>query len=514
MSQAGQGAVLLAVALSLVGCAPQQSEPIPATSDTPTQPVVTEAPPLEASDIPAGFEDWYNQAVDWGPCERDFDCAQITAPLSWDDPDAGSINLKLIRHAATGTKIGTLLVNPGGPGGSGLGFLPYAYPEFGKPVKDAYDVMSFDPRGVGESTPIVCLDDAGKDEFISADFDDDEAGREAMAAANAAWGQACYENTGPLLATVDTMSAARDMDLMRHLVGDPKLNYLGFSYGTQLGATYAGIFPERVGRLVLDGAIDLTLTADEMSFGQAVGFETALRNFVADCPNRDTCQLQGTVDDALAEIAGLLARTKGHPLPTRQPARTLNRTLAFYGIALALYDNESWPYLDRALNEAFQGNGDTLLFLADFYNDRNPDGTFSSNSTEAFQAIGCVDSRGTEDPAEMDALAAEVMAAAPTVGEFFTYGGLVCRDWPVPLAPGSFDLHAAGAPPILVIGTTNDPATPFSWAEGLANTLDSGVLLIYDGEGHTAYTRSNACIADTVDEFLVDDIVPPAGKRC
>jgi len=152
--------------------------------------------------------------------------------------------------------------------------------------------------------------------------------------------------------------------------------------------------------------------------------------------------------------------------------------------------------------------------LADYYNDREDDGSFTSNSTEAFQAIGCVDDRATEDPAEMARLADEIIAAAPTVGNFFTYGGLVCRDWPVPVAPGSFDLHAAGAPPILVIGTTNDPATPYDWAVGLANTLDSGVLLTYDGEGHTAYIRSNACIADTVDELLVADIVPPNGKRC
>jgi len=526
-----------ALVLALPGCGslftPQLQAPLlpSVTSPTPTaRPTATELPTptptltapspssthLDDSDIPAGFEQWYHQQVEWTPSTtRGFEEATISAPLSWRDPTAGSIELALIRRPASGEKLGSLLTNPGGPGQAGIEFLTAIFTEFGDPVKRSYDLIGFDPRGVGASTPIFCLDDAAKDAFISADFPDDAAGREAMAAANAAFGEACYENTGELLANVDTMSAARDMDLIRHLLDDEKLNYLGFSYGTQLGATYAGLFPQRVGRMVLDGAIDLTLTPDEQSLGQAIGFETALRNYVTDCQAGRNCPLTGSVDDGLAQIHNLLQRLQTSPLPTSQSGRSVNRTLAFYGIALPLYDQEMWPYLSMALNEALNlGTGDVLLFLADFYNDRNDDGTFNGNSTEAFQSIGCVDARATEDPGEMDRLAEELRQAAPTVGEFFTYGGLVCRDWPVPVAPGSFDLHAAGAPPILVIGTTNDPATPYEWAVGLANTLDSGVLLTYEGEGHTAYTRSNVCIGDTVDQFLVDGIVPPYGKTC
>ena len=523
----GMFTAALVMVLVLPGCStmftpnlaapPNLNSPPPAIIVTPV-PEQTQAEVL-VGDVPAGFEQWYAQTVHWERCENGFECATISAPLSWHDAAAGSIELAITRHQASGQRIGALLTNPGGPGQPGIGFAQDAYAQFGASVRQAFDIVGFDPRGVGESTPIICMDDEGKDAFISADFPDTDEGREAMAQANAEWGQACYENTGEFLANVDTMSAARDMDLIRHLLGDSHLNYIGFSYGTQLGATYAGLFPQRVGRMVLDGAIDTTLTADELSLGQAIGFETALRNFVTECQTNHfdtagTCPLTGSVDDGMRKIAQLLDRLQTHPLTTAS-GREVNRTLAFYGVALPLYDQASWPFLAMAIDEAEnQNSGDILLMLADYYNDREDDGSFTSNSTEAFQAIGCVDDRATEDPAEMARLADEIIAAAPTVGNFFTYGGLVCRDWPVPVAPGSFDLHAAGAPPILVIGTTNDPATPYDWAVGLANTLDSGVLLTYDGEGHTAYIRSNACIADTVDELLVADIVPPNGKRC
>jgi len=514
----------LALVLTLTGCVPgggPVDTPSPAAEPTETVTVVPaeptapeEAAPLGVDDIPAGFEQWYGQSVDWTTCNETFECATISAPLNWHDAQAGSINLELVRQRASGHKIGSLLVNPGGPGASGVDFLVSAAESFGQPVQEAFDLVGFDPRGVGSSSPVYCLDDAGVDEFISLDFPDTDAGREQMAAASAAWGQACYENTGELLGNVDTMSAARDMDLIRHLVGDSALNYLGFSYGTQLGATYAGLFPERVGRMVLDGALDITLDADQLSLGQAVGFENALRNYVTYCQSESGCPLTGSVDDGMQQISDLLNRAFEHPL-TSSSGRPVNRTLVFYGIAFALYDQESWPYLTVALNEAITENrGDFLLLMADIYNDRNPDGTFASNTTEAFIAVNCVDDRGTSDPAQMAAKAAEIIAAAPTMGNFFTYGGLSCRDWPVPVAPGSFDQHAAGAPPILVIGTTNDPATPYEWAVALADTLDSGVLLTYEGEGHTAYLRSNECIADTVDDFLVNDVVPATGRRC
>lgn len=210
----------------------------------------------------------------------------------------------------------------------------------------------------------------------------------------------------------------------------------------------------------------------------------------------------------------MLDRALTDPYPTSSNRR-VTRNLAFYGVAVTLYDQGSWPALTQALEEVLtSGTGDTLLYLADFYNDRDPDGTFANNSAEAFRAVGCLDSRGTTDVAEMRAQVAEIEKVAPTVGTFFGFSGLVCSDWPVPPVAQEFDLHAVGAPPIVVIGTTNDPATPYAWAQALADTFDSGVLVTYDGEGHTAYARSNDCILDAVDDFLVDGVVPADGLRC
>jgi pimeloyl-ACP methyl ester carboxylesterase len=471
--------------------------------------------PSATAGAPTGFEEFYGQTVDWKDCGTGFECATISAPLSWQDADAGSIDLALKQHTATGTRQGALLVNPGGPGGSGIEFVSAAAQMVGQRVQDAFDIVGFDPRGVGESTPVTCFDDARKDASLTMDFDQDtDEGLAAMAAEAAAWGAACAENTGALLGTVDTQSAARDMDLIRALLGQDKLDYLGYSYGTQLGATYAGLFPDRVGSMVLDGAIDITLDADQASAGQAAGFERALRNYVTDCQGGSDCPLTGSVDDGLRAIRGVLDKAFTDPYPTSSNRR-VTRTLAFYGIAVTLYDQNSWPALTQALDEVLtRGTGDTLLYLADFYNDRNDDGTFANNSAEAFRAVGCLDSRGTTDIAEMRAQVAQIEEVAPTVGTFFGFSGLTCSDWPYPVAPQEFDLHATGAPPIVVIGTTNDPATPYAWAQALADTLDSGILLTFDGEGHTAYGRSNDCIGDAVDDFLVDGVAPADGTRC
>ncbi|WP_265520369.1 alpha/beta hydrolase [Oerskovia flava] len=498
----------LAVVLALGACT------APPKVQTPADEANSSSAPGTGDGAPAGYEDYYTQSLDWTDCGGGFECTTVRAPLSWQDPDAGDIDLSVKRMPAGGEKIGSLLTNPGGPGGSGLEFIDAAISSFGDPVTEAYDVIGFDPRGVGESTPVECFDDARKDESLSRDFPYTAEGIEPRAEELAAWGEACAERSGDLLANVDTQSAARDMDMMRAVLGDEKLNYLGYSYGTQLGATYAGLFPERAGRLVLDGAIDTTLTSDEVGAQQAVGFENALRAYVTDCQGGAGCPLSGSVDDGMAQIRDLLDRAFDNPLPTTGERR-VTQTLAFYGVAVTLYNDGNWFLLTQALTEVFEdGVADTLLFLADFYNDRNPDGSFSSNSAEAFRAVNCLDDRGNPDPDFMAAQLEEIEAAAPTMGTFFGYGGLTCADWPVPQVEQEFDLAAAGADPILVIGTTNDPATPYVWSEGLAETLDSGVLVTWEGEGHTAYGRANDCLEDAVDAFLVDGTVPEDGLTC
>nr|WP_286219376.1 alpha/beta hydrolase [Paraoerskovia sediminicola] len=502
------------IATVLAGCTPGDPSAEPeATSASPQSPGDGGEGAPSGTGAPEGFESYYEQQIDWSGCEGGFECATVAVPISWDEPESGSMDLELKQLPASGDREGSLLVNPGGPGASGIEFVEGAEGRFGEPVLDAYDVVGFDPRGVGASSPIVCFDDARKDESLSKDFPETEAGLEGAQAELRAWGEACAENTGPQLATVDTQSAARDMDMLRSALGEDELDYLGFSYGTKLGATYAGLFPERVGRLVLDGALDPTTSSADVSAQQAVGFENALRAYVEDCQSGE-CPLTGSVDDGMQQIRTLLDEALDRPFPTDSD-RDLTQTLMFYGIALPLYSQGNWPLLTQALDEiTTTGEGTTFLYLADFYNDRNPDGTFANNSAEAFRAINCLDDSGNPDMAFMDAQAEEIEAAAPTVGEFFTYDGLTCADWPVPEVEQDFDASAAGAPPILVVGTTNDPATPYAWAESLAGTLDSGTLLTYEGEGHTAYGSSNDCVSGAVDAFLVDGTVPEVGTTC
>ena len=498
---------VVAALLVVAGC----TADAPAKDQTPAD----QAPTASGSGAPEGFEKHYSQDIVWTECRTEFECATVSAPLSWSDPDAGEIELSIMRTRATGDKIGSLLINPGGPGGSGVDYLEAAAGTFGDRLLEAYDVVGFDPRGVRDSTEVECYDDAEKDRYLSEDFDrSTDEGLAAARESSAAWAEACAENTGELLGNVDTQSAAKDMDMLRAALGDDQLHYLGASYGTSLGATYAGLFPERTGRLVLDGAIDPRIDSAEMSAGQAVGFENALRAYVADCQGGPDCPLTGSVDDGMQQVRDVLDQALDRPYPTDSD-REVTQTLAFYGVAVTLYDEQNWSLLTQALEEAIdQRTGTMLLFLADFYNDRNADGSFSTNSTEAFTAVNCLDGRSDPDVEAMRAEAAEIEAAAPTVGTFFSYGGITCADWPYPVAEQEYDVAAPDAAPIVVVGTTNDPATPYVWAEGMAEALDTSVLVTYEGEGHTAYGRSNSCIDNALEDYLVDGTVPEDGLTC
>lgn len=466
----------------------------------------------------AGLEQFYDQSVEWSSCGS-YECAWVQAPLDWDDPAAGAIELALQRAQATGSteqRIGSLLINPGGPGSSGIDFLDYLVTgTIGDRVRDAYDVVAFDPRGVGQSTAISCGDDATLDAYFTTDVplenqDDVDAAREMVRE----FGETCLADTGPLLGNVDTVSAARDMDLMRAVLGEDELYYLGFSYGTFLGATYAELYPENVGRLVLDGALDPSISGDELSIGQAIGFENALRAYVEDCQAGPSCPLSGGVDSGLQQLARIVDRIEAEPIDAGG-GQTVNGTLAFYGIIVTLYDDASWSLLTMALQEVVtSGTGETLLHLANFYLDRTPDGRYTTNSMQAFTAINCLDYPPvSRDYDEMVAFAEEVAEVAPTFGRDFGMA-VGCEAWPVAATGTRGPIHAAGAAPIVVIGTTGDPATPYEWSVELADQLESGVLVSWDGEGHTAYGRAGACVTDAVEDYLVDGVVPEDGLRC
>lgn len=513
----GAASALLVVGLVLAGCTPAPTKH--RTSPTGNASRTLSAP---ATPVPADLTRFYSQTVQWKGCSgvaapqgETAQCGTVTVPLDWAQPAGPTIDLAVARLKAKGSDtVGSILVNPGGPGASAVDFLETAGTVVSAEVRDEYDLVAFDPRGVQRSAPVKCYDGPQMDKLVSADFDlSTDAGVQAQEKAWADFGAACAQNTGAVLGHVDTISSAKDMDVVRSAVGDVTLDYLGYSYGTKLGATYAALFPKTVGRMVLDSALDPTLDADAVAAGQAAGFESALRAYVTDCLGGKGCPLTGDVDTAMKEIAGLLTHTHTTPLPTGTPRR-LTAPLAFTGIAYPLYSQKAWPMLTQALTAAVKGDGSGLLQLADAYYDRSSDGRYTTNTTEAFTAIGCLDSRGSSDLATMRTQAAAIKQAAPTVGDFFAYSGTTCASWPVPQVTDLTDYSAKGAPPIVVIGTTNDPATPYVWAQKMASTLSSGVLLTHVGEGHGAYGLSNSCVQNAVDDYFLDGTAPKAGTRC
>lgn len=499
-------AIAAVTALTLTGCV---------TWFLPSKTSSTSTPAPEQ--VAAALRPFYTQKLVWHDCAQGKQCTTAKAPLDWKHPSAGEIDLALIRQQATGTKQGSLLVNPGGPGGSGYDFVKdsvnYATD---KTLQSHFDIVGFDPRGVGRSTAVKCYDAAQMDDYLYG-ITPGRRGSDAWIAENVTmskeFGSACAKNTGALLDHVDTVSAARDLDLLRAVLGDKKLNYLGYSYGTYLGAVYAGLYPGKTGRLVLDGALDPAASNFDVTKVQAEGFESALRAYLAQCLTQKDCPFSGTVDDGMATISRLLASVEASPI-RNSDGRELGANTLVTAIIYPLYDATAWSYLNSMFTDVMKGSARIAFTLADGYNSRNSDGTYSDNSTEAFMAINCLDYSYDDDPATMRAQAQELAQAAPVIGPYMAYGDIGCANWPYKTTVQRGPIAAAGSAPILVVGTTNDPATPYVWAKDLASELENGHLLTYKGEGHTAYNKSNSCVNDAVDSFLVDGTIPPKGTTC
>jgi len=442
-------------------------------------------------------------------------CAKIAVPLDYENPDGRSISLSVLKVPATDSqqRIGSLVVNPGGPGGSGVDYAANASTYFGAEVRAAFDIVGFDPRGVAGSTPITCLTDQEMDAYIASDPDPDTP-REAEQsdALLRDFGEGCLRRSGDLTRHVSTEEAARDMDVLRALLDEDKLSYFGASYGTFLGATYADLFPERVGRMVLDGAIDPSEDAVQTSLVQAKGFQTALDAYVAHCVDGGSCFLGNSVEEGLRTIEDFLDRLDKQPIPG-EGDRVLTEGLAVLGIWLPLYNRDYWSILDAALKSGLAGNGAGLLVLADSYVSRGPNG-YTDNSTEALYAGNCLDHGESVTAAEAQRLEPRFGKVSPTFGRIFAFRLTGCGSWPVHSGKKPHELTAPGAAPILVVGTSRDPATPLSWAEALADQLQSGVLVRRDGDGHTGYGAGNPCVDDTVERYLVSGDVPQGDVDC
>lgn len=468
-----------------------------------------------ADDAPEGLEEFYGQELDWAGCEGSFECATLTVPLDYTQPQGQTIDLALLRAPASETAQGSLLVNPGGPGASGVDYAQMAGMIISADVRAVYDVVGFDPRGVARSAPITCFTDEEMDTFLGADpSPEDEAEIEAGRELRRDFATACGDNAPDLVGHLSTVEAARDIDVLRAALGQESLNYLGASYGTFLGTTYATLFPDKVGRLVLDGAIDPTITGLEMGLGQAEGFERATRSYVEDCVAGGDCVLGDDVDSAMARIPEFLDELDAQPIPVRGDVVTeLTEGWGMYGIIVAMYDQAGWPLLSQAFGQAFDGDGTMLMFLANLYASRSSDGTYDGNGMQAIYAVNCLDRPASEEELDAEEVLAQFQEVSPTWGRYLAGDG-ACEFWPAQAQETIEDYSAAGAAPIVVIGTTRDPATPYEWAQSLAEILDPGVLISYDGDGHTAYGRSNACVDDAVDAYLIDGTVPEDGLSC
>ncbi len=509
------GAVATGLVLAGHGEEPTASTATPGGSPSPmpSDPAAADVAPDPA------LADFYAQQLDWGPCDDPtqtdpIECATLRAPVDYAEPDASTIDLALLRVPASDDPIASMVVNPGGPGAPGTSYAAAATQVFGRALTAHLDVVGFDPRGTGGSDPVDCLDDEQLDDYVAQDPDPDTVAEgAALEQAQRDFFAGCVARSGPLLGHVTTVEAARDLDLLRSALGESRLTYFGASYGTKLGATYAELFPDRVGRLVLDGAVDVSLSSRELSLGQAGGFETALRAYVSRCTDEiDGCFLGDSLEQGLGTITTLLDEIEADPLPTGD-GRDLTVGRAFYGVVAPLYNRDYWPLLDQSLRTALAGDGTGLLTLADAYSSRGPDG-YTDNSLEALYAINCLDDPAAVGAAEVPEAVPAFQEVSPTFGEVFAWGLVGCEGIQVRRSEPEPEIDAAGAAPILVVGTTRDPATPYEWAVSLADQLDSGVLLTRDGDGHTGYGAGNACVDTTVEDYLLSGTVPEDGRRC
>lgn len=447
----------------------------------------------------------------WVPCGGEgYQCAALQVPRDHDRPREGTIELALARLPARGTRMGALLWNPGGPGASAIDYLPVLASFVGDDILQRFDLVAFDPRGIGASTPLDCH--ARLQALYAADpSPDDDAEWDALNAASQAFASDCASKHGALLPHLSTIDVARDLDDVRAALGDEKLNYLGFSYGAELGAWYADLFASRVRALVLDGPRDLSASAIESDLAQARGFERALASYFDWCNERPSrCAWTGGQTPASA-FAALSARVEAAPLPAPHADRAAGPGEFISGVIFTLYGGEEgWQLLSDTLLAATQGDGSDLVFNTDAYLERDVDSGEYSNITEANYAVNCLDTPALS-PTELRTQEARFRSEAPNFGSRVFSSQLVCAHWPV--KGGAQQVPAGRNASILMLGTTGDPATPYSGAQAMATRL-SARLFTYEGEGHTAYARGVPCVDAVVERYLLEGVLPDVGARC
>lgn len=458
----------------------------------------TSAPiaPLPTEPEPTTPDTGYVPDLDWTSCGR-AQCAEVVVPLDHDEPAGETIELFVKRLPALGDRIGALFFNFGGPGGGAADLVE----AFGVPaaIRARFDIVGMDPRGVGRSTPLGCGIDPrtlyGVDPTIEDDIDADT-----LISISERYAADCEEQAGELLPHVGTRDVARDMDLLRAAMGDETISYVGYSYGTSIGQAYAEEFPDRVRGMILDGVVDTAPSGIDVAVEQALGFEAALARWAIACNSRETC----TLTDPIGAVDLVLARAE-EGIASSDDRRALGPGEAAVGLAYPLYDQRLWPALDQAVASAVDGDGGPMVDLADRY----------ANLVDfsIYFAVSCLDSSWPRDTDTFLARAEAAGDVAPRFGEAIVNDYIRCAVWPTSPEPLGA-ISAPGTEPILVVSTTGDPATPYENGVRVAERLEAGVLLTYDGDGHTIVFQGSGCVDDIAIDYLIDGTVPADGTVC
>ena len=490
------GAVLMA------SCSSGSS--VTSTSDSSPQATESTAPAF----LPSSFT--------WSECENAepdsiVTCSILEVPYDYEDPAIGSFSLFVKKRSVEdpAKRIGSLLVNPGGPGFGGSSLADDAYYYFSSDLLERFDIIAWDPRGTGESTPAVdCVDTY--DEYFGLDSPPDNNEEiQALIDASQQFNDECLARSGEILPYISTESSARDMNSIRLALGEDKISYLGFSYGSELGATWTTLFPDTVRAAVLDGAVDPDSNSTDEGKSQAKGFEQQLTAFLEQCSARVSCKFHNK-GNAEAAFDKLIADLDANPLVVSSDRTPVTQGVAYTAIAQAMYSDFYWPQLEAALKSAQLGDGSGLLSLYDQYFQRQDDGTYG-NELEAFLSISCLDDPGATSVEEVNSKVDEFVAIAPRLGANFAYG-YSCALWPIPPAP-RVEITGKGAGPIVVVGTTGDAATPLESTRKMAKKLEQGILIVVSANQHTGY-GANACVTKAVDGYLIDLVVPQNELTC
>jgi len=476
-----------------------------------TSPAVTPVVPSVMPTPPADLSAFYSQPARWHNCGN-ADCMTVTVPVDYSKPGGTTIELDVSRVSTGEGDLGSLFVNPGGPGGSAFDYAKFAEGVVSPDVLQHYDLIGVDPRGVAHSSPLECLTDEQKDTLVATDSTPDTPQEiTALEKVSAGLRDGCAASGSALHGRMGTADAARDLDIVRAVVGDPAFNYLGKSYGTYLGEVYAELFPSTVGRMVLDGVLPASTDLVETTRVQAVALEQELRNFAQACSESDACPWQGSADQVVAQMQQWFASLDATPL-VGSNGRQLTQALAQSAVVSYLYfppsDYEALiPALDSAVTKS---QPDELLALWDQRSDRDAKGHYATNALESFYAVTCTDRPYAGSTDDIAALAKTWSTEAPTFGPSLAWGLLACTGWPSPEGASApvTEVRAAGSAPILVVGTTHDPATPYAWAQQVAGELENAGLLTWDAHQHTAYSRGSACIDEQVDAYLLSGKLP------